>query len=253
MAILNKATLTSKFSNTSGEEISVTNTSNTSLTNNLTTDLTLIKTASQTWALPTYTITVTTTITNDTDLSIDTFYYKDNLTAGASFVVGSLKIGTLTYADFDPIAGFTAPVTLDGSGASATISYDIKIVDYPETNAIKNSTAITVNLESRDFTLASNEINIDILDNEIWLNKSASKVAISGDELTYSIVISNSGSFTNSDLFFTDPTPSGTTFVAGSVTVNGVSQPTYDPNTGFGLGNLAPNDEITVTFKVKIE
>lgn len=253
MAISNKATLTSKFSNSAGEEISVTNNSNVSLTSNLTTDLKIEKTASKNWALPNDEITVTTTITNNTELTIEDFVYKDELTAGASFVAGSLKIGAEIHEDFDPIASFTAPVTLDGSGASVTISYNIKISQYPETSAVKNSTKITVNLESKDFNLTSNEVAIDILDNEIWLNKSASKVAISGEELTYTIVISNSGSFTNTDLFFTDPTPSGTTFVANSVTIDGVSQPDYDTNVGFALKNLAPNDEITVTFKVKVD
>lgn len=253
MAILNQATLTSKFSNSAGEEISVTKKSNTHLANNLTTDLKIVKTASQNWALAGDTLTVTTTITNDTDLTIDTFAFKDTLSSDASFVAGSLKIGTETYADFDPIAGFTAPITLDGSGVSAEISYQIKITQYPQSSAVKNSSTITANLDSRDFTLSSNEVNIDILDNEIWLNKSASRAVVSGDELTYTIVISNSGSFTNTDLFFTDPIPSGTTFVAGSVTVDGVSQSTYDPNTGFSLGSLAPNAEITVTFKVKVD
>jgi len=253
MAILNTASLASQFDNGSGQTVSITTNSNTKRTNNLSTDIKIVKTASANWALPEYVLTVTTTITNDTDLSIDTFKFLDTLSTGASFVAGSVKIGTVEHSDFNPITGFVAPVTLDGSGASVEISFQIKIDKYPEVSSIKNSSQITLNLDSRDFTLSSEEVTIDILDNQIWLNKSASSAVVSGDELTYTIVISNSGNFTNTNLTFTDPTPSGTTFVPGSVIVNNQSQPTYNPDTGFSLDDLSPNDEITVQFKVRVD
>ena len=252
MAILNTASLTSKFNNLAGEEISVTNKSNTHRANNLTTDLSIEKTASKNWALPQDVLTITTLITNNSDLTINSINFKDTLT-GATVVAGSLKIGEEPHTNYDPIAGFEAEVVLDGLGESVPISYQIMVDQYPEVNSVKNTTTIGVSFDSRQFNLKSNEVQIDILDNEIWLNKSASKAVISGDELTYTIVISNSGSFKNTNLVFSDPIPSGTTFVEGSVTVDGVAQPTYNPNDGFNIGDLDINGEITVTFKVRVE
>lgn len=42
----------------------------------------------------------------------------------------------------------------------------------------------------------------------------------------------------------------GATYVTGSVTVNGVSQPTYDPIAGFALPALNPSQAVTITYTI---
>lgn len=253
MALLNTATLTSKFNNTEGDEISVTNKSNILQTNNLTTDIHINKTASKTWALPLDVLTVTTTITNNTDLKISGITIHDTLGDSADFVSGSVKIGEVPHTDYDPIAGFTAPVDIDGSGASVAISYQIKVSQYPIDDSITNQTTLGISMDSKAFNLTSNTLSIDILDNEIWVSKTANTTAvIAGDELTYTITIQNGGSFKNTNLQFSDPIPDGTTFVDGSVTIDDTPQPTFNPATGFPLADLDINTEITITFKVRI-
>lgn len=76
--------------------------------------------------------------------------------------------------------------------------------------------------------------------------------AVKGDVLTYTSVITNNGNVPVVNVFFQDSIPVGTTFVIGSVYVNGINQPTYDSQTGFFAANLAPQASVTVTFQAQI-
>lgn len=76
--------------------------------------------------------------------------------------------------------------------------------------------------------------------------------ALPGQTLTYTITITNSGNVTIEDLLAIDAVPIDTTFVAGSVTINGINQPNENPENGITLGNLAPNEFVIITFQVTI-
>ena len=76
--------------------------------------------------------------------------------------------------------------------------------------------------------------------------------AVKGDILTYTSVITNTGSVPVTDVIFKDEIPAGTTFIDGSVTVNGVSFPAYNPETGFFAANLTPQASATVIFQVQV-
>ena len=77
-------------------------------------------------------------------------------------------------------------------------------------------------------------------------------LAVSGDTLHYTSVITNSGTQEKINLFFTDDIPAGTSFVAGSVKIGGTSYPTYNPATGFALPNLPAGASVTVEIDVKV-
>ena len=76
--------------------------------------------------------------------------------------------------------------------------------------------------------------------------------AVVGDTLTYTIRLHNSGIVSATNVVFTDPPPAGTTFVAGSVTIDGVTQPSANPTTGVNLGTIAGGVTRTVVFKVLV-
>ncbi|KJR45029.1 putative internalin [Desulfosporosinus sp. I2] len=77
--------------------------------------------------------------------------------------------------------------------------------------------------------------------------------AITGDILTYTTVITNNGNVPLSNVIFTDTLPVGTSFVPGSVTLNGVPQPLLSPNPpGFSIGNIPSGVSVTVTFRVTV-
>ena len=254
MTIINKATLTSKIDNGEGQKISVSANSNALKTNQIDTDIVLEKTLEKSWAIPEDKLTVTTKVINNSALEVTNPTFKDTLGNGASFVEGTVKIGSQAYSDANPITGFTPNVTLGADGAELEMSYQIAVDKYLAEESIANSTQMSVNLDSKTFTLNSNEATIKVLNNEVYLLKQANATAVkSGDTIIYTITISNDGELDNTNLFFTDPIPSGTTFVSGSVKVDNQSQPTYDPTVGFNLQDLSAGQSITIEFSVKVD
>lgn len=253
MSIINSAQLNSSILNPQGGKVNITTLSNTQRTNNVDTDIIVEKQVEKNWALPKDEILVTTKITNNADVNLEDFHFQDTLSQGASLVEGWVKIGIEERTDLNPITGFDLSATIGAFGGECEISYKILVDEYPEVSTITLSSTIGVTLDSKQFELTSNTARIQLLDNEIFLLKSANTTAVkSGDELTYTIQITNNGNIENTELFFTDSIPTGTTFVAGSVKVNNVSMADANPENGFSLNSLPPQGEIIVEFKVSV-
>lgn len=198
----------------------------------------------------------TVVITNNSQTQLFNLVFKDTMSNGATYVAGSVEVNGVSQPTYDPIAGFSLPA-LD-PGQSVTVAYTIQ-ADNPMTQSTVTNFA-TLNYSVDDATRAvqnfsedTNTVTVQIISNRITNVKSVDKAfAIKGDNLHYTSVITNTGTLNKTDLIFTDPIPAGTTFVAGSVKVNGVSQPTYDPQAGFDLPDLAPSEEATVEFDVTV-
>ena len=73
-----------------------------------------------------------------------------------------------------------------------------------------------------------------------------------GDTLTYTILIQNTGTVPATNIIFQDPIPSGTAFVANSVTINGVVQQGANPMAGFPVPNIPVGQTATITFQVTV-
>lgn len=245
--------MASKINTGFGETIDVSAQSNTNTLNQIDVDFLLEKTAQKDWALPEETITLTTKITNNSSLAISDISFLDTLSSDASFVPGSVEIDSQKYENFNPITGFVLSGTLNGFGAYLEMSYKIKVSKYVEKNSITSKTTISFASEGKNFELQSNEKEIAILNNEVYLLKeSSSSAVVSGDEVTYTITISNDGSFENTNLVFTDILPNEVTFVESSVKIDNEEKTTYNPSSGFSLNNLPAGGKIVVEFKVKI-
>lgn len=254
MPIINTATLSSNIQSDTGDTVTVTIKSNTLTTNNMDTDVLVEKTTPKNWAIPEETLTVTTKITNNSNSDISDINFKSTISEGASFVPESLSIGSQKHTDLDPTIGFVMPVTIGASGNEVDVTYKIKIAKYTDANKITITTAIQVSLDNKNFNINSNEASVKILQNEVYLLKSSSPTAVtSGETITYTIIVSNAGTLTNTNLIFTDPIPSGTQFVEGSVKIDNVSQATYNPANGFPLKDLNENDETTIQFEVVVD
>lgn len=253
MAILNKASLTSTIPNGVGGTVEVSAESNTHRANNVDMDITIEKSAEQTWAIPESVIRVTTNITNNTDLNIEDITIKDTLGEGASFVAGSITVDSQQYKEEDIIKGFTIPVTLGGSGGSMEISYQIQLDKYIDVNTITNSSTINFELDAKQFNIVSNVLSIDVLHNDISILKTAdASVVKTGDILTYTITITNNGQLMNTNVKFIDQLPSDVEFVGNSVKIDGTTYADYDPNVGFALNDINANDTIIIEFKAKV-
>lgn len=75
-----------------------------------------------------------------------------------------------------------------------------------------------------------------------------------GDTLTYTVTITNVGLSQLTNLPFTDVLPNGSTFVAGSFTVNGsAATPTLTTNTlTYTIPSIAALGTASVQFQVKV-
>lgn len=101
--------------------------------------------------------------------------------------------------------------------------------------------------------LDSNIVNTEVLTYSVPKVKSADKTFMQeGETAVHTVVITNNSQAQLFNLVFKDTMSSGATYSAGSVTVNGAAQPSYDPAVGFPLPNLAVGQSITVEFDVRV-
>lgn len=253
MAILNTASLSSKVVDEQGNETQVNTASNTSRIEQLDKDVKVEKSSTRDWVIPKDKLTITTTITNDSQVNIEEMNFLDTIGSGATFVSGSLKIGEQSYAEYDPTAGFVMPVTL-GAGASLEVTYEIDIDEYPESETFNDSSTLSFEYDNKTFSVESLPLAINILNNEITILKEADSIAVmTGATITYTITISNAGDVKNTELVLTDNIPEETEFVAGSVKVNNVEKADADPRNGISLGELDVGNQATVEFKVTVK
>lgn len=100
--------------------------------------------------------------------------------------------------------------------------------------------------------LDSNVVTTEILTYSVPKVKSGDKTFLQeGETSQHAVVITNNSQTQLFNLILKDTMSSGATYVAQSVTVNGVSQPTYDPVAGFPLPSLNPGQAVTVTYIIQ--
>ena len=74
-----------------------------------------------------------------------------------------------------------------------------------------------------------------------------------GDTVTYTVLLDNiKGTANATNVVFYDTPPAGMSFVPGSVTINGIAQPSFNPITGFNVGTINAGGVSTVTFQVLV-
>ncbi|WP_336787685.1 DUF7507 domain-containing protein [Paenibacillus sp. MMO-177] len=132
-------------------------------------------------------------------------------------------------------------------------SWDITNVDISETLTNNQTTAAFQLRTTNDgYSVIAVGIYIDINSPRIAVEKSVdAETAEIGQVLTYTVVINNSGTVAADAMFLLDSLPNDTSFVPGSVTVDGV--PTEgNPLTGISLGALEPGGTITVTYQAVV-
>lgn len=122
-----------------------------------------------------------------------------------------------------------------------------------------NNTQITIQIMSTTTSTIGNDFVIDDVQlvivevPEFIPVKSASKsVVLPGDVFTYSVTLANTCQSALTNVYFQDSIPSGTTFVDGSVKINNTAYSLLNPQTGFGVDDIAGESTTTITFNVQV-
>ena len=256
MIIYNHSNATYTYTLPDGSTQSGSQDSNTVQTEVLSSLITMVKSSDSTFLDEGATALQTIVFTNNSSVNMTSLTFTDTMTTGATYVAGTVKVNGISQPTYDPAEGFALPDI--PAGGSATVTYNI-IANNPKTDDnVVNSAALTYTVMDPVrgpviYTGNTNEVTIELVSTRLTVVKSVDKtLAVSGDTLTYTSVVTNTGSLTKTNLVFVDVVPAGTTFVAGSVTIDGTPYPAYNPTNGFSLSDLSSGESTTVVFSVKV-
>nr|MDE7440343.1 DUF11 domain-containing protein [Clostridia bacterium] len=166
----------------------------------------------------TYTLAIRNTGTTDA-LNVTV---TDMLPPETTLVYGTITVDGVQYAGALPVV-----IPTIAPDQTVTVTFAVTVNSLPAVNPIFN--IARVDYEFFPFTgypaasfSNSNPASVFIILPRMTDVKSVDKAfAVKGDILTYTSVITNTGNIPVTDIFFKDEIPAGTTFVNGSVTVNG--------------------------------
>lgn len=199
----------------------------------------------------------TITLTNIGNVIDNNVFFQDTPSVGAVFKANSVKVNNVSQPSFNPTVGFSLGSI--GIGNVVTVEFTATVVSVPPTNQVTNQATISfeflVDPKQPPYTdtTYSNTVTTNIALGNLSVTKSVNKkYATIGEEITYTIVIQNTGNINATNVVFNDPIPHNTIFVNGSVTINGLSYPNYNPSVGFDLNTMTPGQIITVVYKVQL-
>ena len=213
----------------------------------------ITKSADKTFADVGEEITYTLVLENTGAVDALNVTISDLLPPETSLVAGSVTVNGVPYAGALPVV-----ISNISAGQSATVTFKAVANSIPAVNPVFN----IARADYEFFPFAgypatgfsnSNPVAVFIIVRALTNVKSVDKAfAVRGDILTYTSVIKNTGTIPVTDVIFKDEIPAGTTFVNGSVYIDGVNFPAYNPQTGFFAANLTPQASVTVMFQVQV-
>ncbi|HFO1050517.1 TPA: beta strand repeat-containing protein, partial [Bacillus paranthracis] len=202
-------------------------------------------------------LTYTVTIPNTGLLPANNVIFTDILPNGTSFIPGTVTVDNVLQTNANPAAGISLG-TINNS-ASRTVTFQATVVSFPNQNPISNTANITFQYTPiaggttfnglATSNSAGTQVNLADINGTKSVNKLFTDI---GETLTYSIALANIGNIAATNVIYTDPIPSGTTFVPGSVTVNRITQAGANPANGISIGSIAANSTTTISFQVSV-
>ncbi len=195
-----------------------------------------------------------TVVVNNTGNYAATATLSDTIPTGTTFVANSVIVQGSLAPGADPALGI--PLGVIASGSSLSVIFSVVITTLPPSQQLQNYASISSTYilpDGRTFngTISSNTNQISVSSPNVLVTKSSIATdAVVGDTITYQVSITNSGIANISNVVLSDPIPAGSSFVSGSVIVDGTTYPAANPASGISLGTLAPGASFLVTFNI---
>lgn len=197
--------------------------------------------------------TISVTVTNPTSQTINNVSFLDTIDPNLTFTAGSVTIDNVPNPAANPNTGFSLG-TLN-PGQSVVVEFEVTTTGGPIT--VPNQATIgfdalsSSNGDVSRTSFPTNTANVEVILNNAIVDtvKTVDKAfAKTGDLLTYTLTLENSGNVSANNVVITDTIPAGTTFVAGSVTGATGTPPTLTLTTPIPAGGAS-----TVTFQVLVD
>ncbi|MCD3331061.1 beta strand repeat-containing protein, partial [Clostridium botulinum] len=211
-------------------------------------------------------VTYTITIRNpDATKSLTNITLTDSLPSGLTFKSGSVSINSTPNASANPTTGIS--LSNIAPGTTTTISFVADVTGPPTgvNSLYLNTATIEYSFLSPDSTILTSSattpnsiygdsavITPTVTKTDTTSNAIPHIVAIN-DTVDYTITIHNPSTtkpITNIKL--TDNLPTGLTFKASSVSINGIPDTSADPTTGISISSIAANSNATISFVVDV-
>lgn len=200
----------------------------------------------------------TLTITNGGNTTATNLVIIDTIPSGTTFVPNSISIvGTSFPGTVEPPGGFTFGA-LRGN-AYTTLSFKVTVNSIPANNKIINQgmikynytvdplTPVTKNGGALSNFVETTGVSADLSGIRKGVNKT---YATTKDILTYTITVPNSGNTTAFNVVIVDTIPSGTTYVANTLTINGISSGNLPSS--INVGTISAGASAIIQFSVQV-
>ncbi|WP_354486117.1 hypothetical protein [Paenibacillus sp. PvP094] len=215
--------------------------------------LTAVKTGDQTIATVGDTVVYSIAISNAGNYGASVTL-TDTIPAGTELVPNSVIINGASAPGADPASGIPLGVV----STTTMVMFSVVIVTLPLSQSITNQASATFTYTLPDGrtlggSLTSNSLNIQVSAPDVSVTKTTAAVdAVVGDTIVYEMVVTNNGIDPINNVVLSDPIDPATTFVTGSVLVDGVPRASANPALGIALGTIAPGASVAVSYAVRV-
>ncbi|MBI1294078.1 DUF11 domain-containing protein [bacterium] len=232
--------------------------------------LTLTKSVDKSLLIPGDEATYTFVVLNSGDGSAANVTISDTLpsTAYFAYVSGSTTVDSSSVAD--PVSGnlFTLNLGSLAAGAAKTVTFKMQVTDNgsaPDGITILSNQAEVTSDQSDASPSQIVDVSISTNANLQISKSSAVDPALSaGDSITYTLLVTNTGTSTAQNVRVSDPIVSNGSYVAGTLQVESIAQTdAADSDAGqfdvinnrilVTVGDLAPGAARTIQFRVQLD
>lgn len=249
--ITNQSSISATYTLPDYTKKTLTTQSNISETENMSTSFVKTKSSTRTHVVAEDEIEIELVLQNDSPYELENVEIVDTFSDNMIFVTGSVEIDGASEPTFDVQNSFTLKNPI-AANDSVKVTYKAEISESSLTSAFCISN-IAYDVNGVHLSENSNRLTFEVENIDVSIQKTSDKdVVVAGEEITFQNIIRNDGSVDATGISFQDLIPTGTTFVAGSVEIDGTKKEDFNPSDGFALSDLAVGSQTVVTFKVVV-